>query len=143
PFPGTLVQQPRSRGQHLFLGLVQVRDTEVKMELLRPGRVGPLRRHVVSYLLEGQDESGRRVQGRPAVTQGPSPILLIDSPTKQRLVELGEFRRLGAVQHHTLHVSDHGLILSADREPRPSNPRSQRQALVPRQPPYVPPPAYG
>jgi hypothetical protein len=62
--------------------------------------------------LEGEDESGRRVQGRPAVAQGPSPILLIDSPTEQRLVELGKFRRLGTVQHHTLQVSDHGLIPS-------------------------------
>ena len=57
----SIVQDRCAQCQHLLLGTVQIRDAEVQVELLGPGRVGPLRWLVVHDALEGQDETGRRV----------------------------------------------------------------------------------
>jgi hypothetical protein len=43
------------------LGVVQVRNTEVQVELLGPGRIGPMRRPVICGSLEGKDKVRRRV----------------------------------------------------------------------------------
>lgn len=111
----SIVEHRSSQGQHLFLGAVQVRNLEVQVKLLRPGRIGPERWPVIRHTLEGQDEGGRRVQRRPVVAEHPSLIPLINDTAEEALVELGKFRRVGAIQHHTLQVSDHVPILETAR----------------------------
>ena len=70
----------RSRREHGRLGVIDVRDGEVEVELLRPGALGPGRRLVVLHLLEGQtdvaagvlvaDAPAGRLQGHPVVVGG-------------------------------------------------------------------------
>ncbi|GFE07231.1 hypothetical protein Scani_34990 [Streptomyces caniferus] len=59
------------------------------------------------------------MQRRPVVADCPPPILLIDGPAEQRLVELGESRRIRAVQHYTLKTSDHARILGVRQRDLP------------------------
>jgi hypothetical protein len=55
PEPVLPARQPlRAERQHLPLGLVDVLDADVEVELLRVGRIGPARRPVVGGVLEAQ-----------------------------------------------------------------------------------------
>jgi hypothetical protein len=103
----TRIKQCRAPPEDIFLGLVQVRDADVKVELLRAGGVRPPRRLMVLHLLEGQHDPAVEVERRPVVTQRPPRIRLIQSAAEKRLVKPGQFPDIGAIQHDTLQLGSH------------------------------------
>jgi hypothetical protein len=107
PLPVTRIKQRPAPPEDIFLGLVQILDPDVKVELLRAGGVRPPRRLMISHLLERQHHPTVQVERRPAVTQRPPRIRLIQRTAKKRLVEPGQFRYIGAIQHHTLQLGSH------------------------------------
>ncbi len=101
------VEQRRARGQGVLFGRIQIRYPEVQMELLRSGRIRPLRCPEVGYALKGEDEAGRCMQGCPAVAESPPAIRTIDGASEQRSVKLGEERGLGTIEDDALEFGDH------------------------------------
>lgn len=85
----TRIKQSPAPSEDIFLGLVQVLDPDVKVELLRTSRVRPLRRPMIFHLLEGQHEPPVQVKRRPAVIQRPPRIRLIHHTAEKRLVKAG------------------------------------------------------
>lgn len=75
--PVTAVNEGGPETEDLFLGLVEVPDRHVEVELLGPGRIGPARRPMVFHALEGEHQPGGDVQRRPAVAEGPPRIRLV------------------------------------------------------------------
>jgi hypothetical protein len=63
PAAGVGVQQCRAEFQDLGVGLVEVGDVEVQVELLRVRAVWPLRCPEVRDALEREHEAGAGVQG--------------------------------------------------------------------------------
>jgi hypothetical protein len=84
---GTGIKQSGAPPEDIVLCLVQVRDANVKVELLRTGRIGPLRRLMVIHPLEGQHHPAVEVERRPAVTERPPRIRLIQHAAEKRLIK--------------------------------------------------------
>jgi hypothetical protein len=78
--------------EDLLLGLVEIPDSQVKVELLRAGRVGPSRWLVVLHPLEAEHDARAGVEGRPVLAGRPPGVGLVDHAAKERLVELSEFQ---------------------------------------------------
>lgn len=93
--------------EDVFLGLIQVLDPQVKVELLGVSGVRPPRRLMVVHALESQHEPAVGVERRPAITRRPSRIRLVHYPTEKPLVEPGQLSDVSTVQHHTLQIGDH------------------------------------
>jgi hypothetical protein len=74
------VEQRRAELQNSRVGLIEVGDVDVQVELLRVGVVWPLRRPEVLYALEPEHETGFRVQGREVIVDGPPGICPVDFP---------------------------------------------------------------
>jgi hypothetical protein len=120
PASTTRIKQRRALPQDVFLGSVQVSDADVKVELLRAAGVRPQRRLMPFHLLEGQYEPAVKVERRPAVTERPPRIRLIQRTAEKRLVKPGQLPDIGAIQHHTLQLGSHEAQ------------RIQQQAGIPR-----------
>jgi hypothetical protein len=98
PSPGRRIAP---EGEHLRLGLIDVVDHDVDMELLREGRVGPARRLVVGGVLEAQADG-------PAVADiDPVPIHPGDRQAQQLRIEPRQRPRIWTVEHHTSQSTDH------------------------------------
>jgi hypothetical protein len=104
---GTGIKESRAAPEDIVLGLVQVRDPNVKVELLRAGRVGPLRRLMVLHPLEGQHHPAVEVERRPAVTERPPRIRPIQHAAEKRLIKPRQLQDIGAIQHDTLELGGH------------------------------------
>jgi hypothetical protein len=102
------VEQRGAEVKYLSLGLVEILDPEVEMELLRASGIWPLRRLVVFDALEGEHQPGAGVKRCPAIIERPARIRLVHRAAEQRRVEPGKLSNVGAVQHHALQVGDHG-----------------------------------
>jgi hypothetical protein len=102
-----VVKQRGSEPEGLFLGLSEILDPEVQVELLRPSGIWPLRRPVVLYALESEHQPGAGMEGRPAIIQRPARIGLVHHAAEKGLVETGELEYVSAVQHDALNVGDH------------------------------------
>ena len=79
--------------QHRALALVEIRNVEVEVQLLRH-TVGPLGRPMVRVLLERKVRSAVRLQQHPVFGLG----LRFDHAADDLRVELGERERIGAVE---------------------------------------------
>jgi len=93
--------------EDLFLDPIEIRYSQIEVELLRASRVRPSRRLIVSHPLESEDEPGPGVEGRPALAQRPSRIRPVDRSAENRPVEAGKLGDVRAVKHHTLKAGDH------------------------------------
>jgi hypothetical protein len=93
--------------EDLLLRLVEILDSQVKVELLRASRIRPSWLLVVRYPLETQHEPRVEVERRPVHAERPPGIRLVDHAAQECLVEPREFQGIGAVQHHALQVGDH------------------------------------
>lgn len=101
------VEQRGPELENLFLGLVEILDTQVKVELLRASGIRPPRRLMVLRALEGEHEPRVGVEGRPVAVKQPSRIRLVHHAAEKRQVERGELTHIGTVQHHTLQLGYH------------------------------------
>jgi hypothetical protein len=97
-----------AESQHLGLGLVDVVDGHVDVELLGVRRIGPPGRREPLRPLERQ-------RGRHAVGDGDPAVVAVvgDGPAEQRRVELRQDLRFGAVQHYRVHACDSGHVSSS------------------------------
>lgn len=86
----TGVENRGAEGEDLLLGLVEVLDTDVEVELLGSGGIRPLRRPMVVNALEGEHHAGLEVKGRPVVIERPPGIGPVD-----RAATSGKMRKLG------------------------------------------------
>src|ERR1700722_438236 len=108
---GVDVERRRGRFEDPRVGLVEIGDVDVKVELLRVRAVWPLRRPEVRHSLEREHQAGFGVQGREVIADGPPGIRPVDLATEQRLVEPGESKSVGAVKNHALQRADHRCCL--------------------------------
>ncbi len=67
--PVTAVEQRGTQPEDVFLGLVEVLDPQVEVELLGSNGIRPLRWPVVFHALEGQHEPRVGVKRRPTVVE--------------------------------------------------------------------------
>ncbi|RPK58528.1 hypothetical protein EES42_37515 [Streptomyces sp. ADI95-17] len=65
----TGIEQRSPEPENLFLGQVEVRDTQIEMELLRVSGIRPPRRPMVLHPLECEHEPRVGMKGRPAVIE--------------------------------------------------------------------------
>ena len=95
-------EQPGSDSENQAVGLVEVRDRHVEMDLLRTCWIGPLRRLVVRDTLKAEHQPLGCVQSREVRARGPPTIRSVDLTPKQRLVEPGKPAGVGAIQNDAL-----------------------------------------
>lgn len=107
PLPVPRIEQRSAQIDDVFLSSVQVRDTQVEVELLGSSGIRPVRWLMVFHSLECQHESTVGVERRPAVAKRPPWIRLIHPTAEKRLVEPGQPNDIDTVQHHTLQLGDH------------------------------------
>jgi hypothetical protein len=103
----TGVENRGTESEDLLLGLVEVLDADVEVELLGAVGIRPLRRPMAVNALEGEHHAGLEVEGRPVVVERPPGIGPVDRATEERPVEPGELQGVRTVQHHALQVADH------------------------------------
>jgi hypothetical protein len=104
---GTGIKQSRAAPEDIVLGLVQVRDPDVKVELLRASRVGPVLRLMVIHPLEGQHHPAVEVERRPAITERPPRIRSVQHSAEKCLIKPRQLQDIGAIQHDTLELAGH------------------------------------
>jgi hypothetical protein len=107
PTAGVDMEEGGTEVEDLFVGLVEVRDINVQMKLLRMRDVRPLRRAVIRHPLEPEHEARGGVKARKVVADCPPGIGLVDDTTEERLIEKRKFQRIRAVQNHALQLADH------------------------------------
>ncbi len=101
------MKQCGAETEDLVLGLLEVRDIDIQVKLLRVRGVRPLWRSVVLHTLKREHEAGAGMKSRKVVADRPPGIGLIDHATQKRLVKLREFQNILAVQNHALQPADH------------------------------------
>ncbi len=101
------IEQRRAELDCALLGVVEVRNSQIQVELLGTRLVRPLRGRVVFDPLEGEYQPGLRMEGRPGVVERPSPIGFVHDASEERRVEPGKLLDIRTVQHHTLQFCDH------------------------------------
>jgi hypothetical protein len=110
-------QPPGTQRQHARLGGVYVVDHDVEMHLLRPARVGPLRRLEIGRQLE-PDARGfviSRDDGKVVLLPG-------DGQAEELGIEPRERNRVGTVHDHVVKASDHDYILPRPARRSPGRP---------------------
>jgi len=127
PAAGVDVEQRGAEAEDLFLGLVEVRDLDIQMKLLRARRIRPLRGVVFLRTLEREYEAKVGVQGREVLAHCPPGIRLIDLAAKKCLVEHGELQDIRAVQDHALEPADHRCSAAAAMPVMVSRPATRPQ----------------
>ena len=117
PATGVDVERRRAGLEDPRVGLVEIGDLDVKVELLRVRAVWPLRRSEVRHALEREHQAGFGVQGREVIVDGPPGIRPVNLATEQGLVEPGEPKSVGAVKNHALQSADHRCCLLRQATP--------------------------
>jgi hypothetical protein len=107
PAAGIGMQQRGAETEHVRLSLVEVRDFDVQVKLLRVRGVRPPRCAVILDALERQYEARADVQGREVAADRPPRIRLVDHTAEKRPVELCQSRHVRTVQDHALQLADH------------------------------------
>jgi hypothetical protein len=107
PAAGIDVQQRGAETENVRLGLLEVRDLDVQVKLLRVRGVRPPRRAVTLDALERQCEARADVKGREAAADRPPLIRLVDHTAEKRPVEVRQFQSIRTVQHHALQLASH------------------------------------
>lgn len=101
------IEQRRTEFDYLFLGVVEVRNFQIQMELLGTSRVRPLRGRVVFHTLEGEHQTALCMDGRPGFVECPPRIGFVHHAIEKRRVEQRKLNDIATVQDHTLQLTDH------------------------------------
>ena len=79
----TGIKQCGAEFEDMLLGVVQLLDLQVEVELLGAGGVGPPRWPMSFHALEGEHHPSIVVEGRPAVVERPPRVRLVHHAAEQ------------------------------------------------------------
>lgn len=115
--PATIVgvQNCCPERHHLALSPTAIRYVDIEVELLWVCRVRPLGRVEVISPLERQDRPVLDVQRHEGLARGPPRIRPVHLATQQSAIELGQLKRVRAVEDKALNASDHDVMMAHER----------------------------
>lgn len=118
--PATIVgvQNCCPERHHLALSPTAIRYVDIEVELLWVCRVRPLGRVEVISPLERQDRPVLDVQRHEGLARGPPRIRPVHLATQQSAIELGQLKRVRAVEDKALNASDHDVMMAHERPTR-------------------------